>query len=66
MNANVGEIRELKSLPDFETVIATGTGFLVVTDRSTPTHVHRAKCPAVQQGPVWIEASTVGREFPVK
>ena len=48
MNANVGEIRELKTLPEFEAAAAAGTGFLVVTDRSTPTHVHRAKCPAVQ------------------
>jgi len=48
MNANVGEIRELRTLPDFESAVATGLGFLVVTDRSTPTHVHRVKCPAVQ------------------
>ncbi|MCC7139753.1 MAG: hypothetical protein IT460_15125 [Planctomycetes bacterium] len=48
MTTGVGEIRELRTLPDFEAVVAAGVGFLVVTDRSTPTHVHRAKCPAVQ------------------
>lgn len=48
MNANFGDIRELRSLPDFEATVSSGLGLLVVTDRSTPTHVHRVKCPAVQ------------------
>jgi hypothetical protein len=42
-----GEIRELTTLPAFEATIAAGLGFLVITDRSTPTHIHRAKCPAI-------------------
>ena len=48
MTANAGEIRELRTLEEFQAAVATGVGFLVVTDRSTPTHVHRVKCPAVQ------------------
>jgi hypothetical protein len=48
MNANVGEIRELRTLAEFDATVAAGVGLLVVTDRSTPTHVHRVKCAAVQ------------------
>jgi hypothetical protein len=47
MNTLNGEIRELTNLPAFEAAIASGQGFLVITDRSTPTHIHRAKCPAL-------------------
>jgi hypothetical protein len=52
MNLNVnpttsGEIRELSSLPTFESTVAAGQGFLVITDRSTPTHIHRTRCPAI-------------------
>jgi hypothetical protein len=47
MTTFAGEIRELTSLPAFEAAVAAGLGFLVITDRSTPTHIHRAKCPAL-------------------
>lgn len=47
MNTTVGEVRELTSLPAFEAAVAAGQGFIVITDRSTPTHVHRAKCAAL-------------------
>jgi hypothetical protein len=48
MNATASDIRELRTLEEFQASTTEGTGFLIVTDRSTPTHVHRAKCPAVQ------------------
>ena len=46
-NTRGGEIREIRTLVEFETLVAAGAGFIVVTDRSTPTHVHEAKCPAL-------------------
>jgi hypothetical protein len=48
MNTSDGEVRELRSVPEFEAAIASGAGLLVVTDRSTPTHVHRIGCAAIQ------------------
>lgn len=48
MNTTGGDIRELSTLADFEAAVTGGAGFLVITDRSTPTHIHRAKCPALQ------------------
>lgn len=49
MNASTGDVRELRSLDDFRAVTAAGVGYLVVTDRSTPTRVHRARCTAVAE-----------------
>ena len=46
--AGVGdEIRELTSLEAFQAAVADSAAFLVVTDRSTPTRVHRTTCVAV-------------------
>src|SRR5204863_4400203 len=41
------DIREITSLEAFQAAVADGTAFLVVTDRSTPTRIHRTTCAAV-------------------
>ena len=47
INAMGAEIREIRTLVEFETLVSAGAGYIVVTDRSTPTHVHEARCPAL-------------------
>jgi hypothetical protein len=41
------DIREITTLEAFQSAIADRAAFLVVTDRSTPTRVHRTTCAAV-------------------
>lgn len=49
MNTTGGEeIRELTTLEAFQAATTDAGAFLVVTDRSTPTRVHRSGCAAVQ------------------
>ena len=41
------EVRELSTLENFQAAMADASAFLVVTDRSTPTRVHRTTCATV-------------------
>ena len=41
------EIRELSTLEAFQAAMSDGAAFLVVTDRSTPTRIHRTTCATV-------------------
>jgi hypothetical protein len=41
------DIREITTLEQFTAAVADRAAFLVVTDRSTPTRVHRTTCVAV-------------------
>lgn len=41
------EIREITTLEGFQAAMADGAAFLVVTDRSTPTRIHRTTCVTV-------------------
>lgn len=46
-NNGTEEIREITTLEAFQAAVADRIAFLVVTDRSTPTRVHRTTCVAV-------------------
>jgi hypothetical protein len=46
---NLGDIQELGTLEAFQAAMADKGAFLVVTDRSTPTRIHRTTCQAVLQ-----------------
>lgn len=42
-----GSVREIATQAEFEAARTAGTGYFVVTDRSTPTRIHTLGCYAV-------------------